>query len=234
MNIVSSSCSPLRSSSFSSSPNCAASIFGTVAGRGSGVNVPGAKRLDVIGRNSRPVSSRNTSSRLRCSTRMSVASTSSRAHHAVTVASTCGSMCPSTRYSPGDVSGGLVALRQRRDQQRQVQHPRSAEPQLVLGAAAHQLGGRAAGHRDAVVDDHQPVGQLLGLGQLVGGQHDGDAVAAQRVDQLPHHDSRVRVHARGRLVEEHQLRPADHRARQRQPLLLPTGQPAVGGAAPPR
>ena len=45
MNSVSSSCSPLRSNSFSSSANCAASIFGTVAGRGSGVNVPGAKRF---------------------------------------------------------------------------------------------------------------------------------------------------------------------------------------------
>ena len=91
MNIVSSSCSPLRSSSLSSRRNCAASIFGTVAGRGSGVNVPGANRLRHE-RSSRPVMSRNTSSRLRCSTRMSVASTLSRAHHAVTVASTCGSI----------------------------------------------------------------------------------------------------------------------------------------------
>jgi hypothetical protein len=47
MNMVSSSCSPLRSSSLSSRPNCAVNIFGTVAGRGSGVNVPGAKRFTV-------------------------------------------------------------------------------------------------------------------------------------------------------------------------------------------
>src|SRR6185503_6473283 len=58
-------------------------------------------------RSFRPVRSRKTSSRLRCSTRMSVASTSSRAHHAVTVASTWGSMWPSTRYSPGAVSLAL-------------------------------------------------------------------------------------------------------------------------------
>ena len=107
MNIVSSSCSPLRSSSFSSSPNCAASIFGTVAGRGIRAKMSLARNRFGHDRSSRPVRSRNTSSRLRCSTRMSVASTFSRAHHAVTVASTCGSMWPSTRYSPGAVSVAL-------------------------------------------------------------------------------------------------------------------------------
>ena len=48
-------------------------------------------------RNSRPVSSRNTSSRLRRATRRSSASTPWRAHQEVTVESTCGSMAPSTR-----------------------------------------------------------------------------------------------------------------------------------------
>ncbi len=78
-----------------------------------------------------------------------------------------------------------------------------------------------------LVDDDDAVGQFLGLGQLVGGEHHRDAVAAQPVDQLPHHDSRVCIHARGRLVEEDQLGAADHRARQRQPLLLSARQPAV-------
>src|SRR5258705_7089635 len=59
MNIVSSNCSPLRSSSRSSRPNCAASIFCTVAGRGSGENVPGAKRLVIIVGSSRKRSSRS-------------------------------------------------------------------------------------------------------------------------------------------------------------------------------
>ena len=136
-------------------PNCAASICGTALGRGSGVKVPGAKRFasSLLSqarhcRNSRPVRSRNTSSRLRCSTRMSVASTSSRAHHAVTVASTCGSIGPSTRYSPGVDLGGLVVLRQRRRPAATDRASRRrGEPQLVLGAAAHQLGRRAGGHR---------------------------------------------------------------------------------------
>ncbi|SKV76309.1 Uncharacterised protein [Mycobacteroides abscessus subsp. abscessus] len=58
-------------------------------------------------RNSLPVKSRKTSSRLRFSTRRSVVKTSIRAHHAVTVASTCGSTTPSTRYSPGVTSVAL-------------------------------------------------------------------------------------------------------------------------------
>jgi hypothetical protein len=77
------------------------------------------------------------------------------------------------------------------------------------------------------------VGQRLGLLHEVRGEQHGDAVATQRVDQLPHQPAALRVQARGGLVEEHQLRPADQRARQREPLLLPTRQPLVGrsGAA---
>ncbi|CKU50190.1 Uncharacterised protein [Mycobacterium tuberculosis] len=43
MNMVNSSCSPLRNSSFNSRLNCAASIRGTALGRGSGLKVPAGK-----------------------------------------------------------------------------------------------------------------------------------------------------------------------------------------------
>ena len=81
-----------------------------------------------------------------------------------------------------------------------------------------------------MIDDDQPVGEFFGFFELVGGQHHRDAVAAQRVDQLPHQKPGVRVHARGGLVEEHQFGSADQRAGQREPLLLPAGEPTVGGA----
>ena len=81
-----------------------------------------------------------------------------------------------------------------------------------------------------MVDDDQPVGELLGFLELVGGQHHRHAVAAQRIDQLPHQDSGLRVHPGGGLVEEDQFGPADQRAGQREPLLLPAGEPSVGGA----
>ena len=43
---------------------------------------------------------------------------------------------------------------------------------------------------------------------------------------VPRRGARTRVHARGRLVEEHQARPADQRERERQALLLPARHPA--------
>lgn len=48
MNMVSSSCSPLRSNSLSSKPYCAASIFGTALGRGLGVKVPTGKTPESV------------------------------------------------------------------------------------------------------------------------------------------------------------------------------------------
>ena len=41
--------------------------------------------------------------------------------------------------------------------------------------AGRQLGRGPGGHRPAVVDDDHPVGQPLGLGQLVGGEQHADA-----------------------------------------------------------
>nr|AAC82551.1 FxuD [Mycolicibacterium smegmatis MC2 155] len=61
-------------------------------------------------------------------------------------------------------------------------------------------------------------------------QHHGDAVAAQRVDQLPHHDPGVRVHPGGRFVEEHEFWTPHHSASEREALLLAAGKAAVGGA----
>ena len=65
MNMVSSNCSPLRSSSTSSIRVWAASIRAGELGLGRGVNVPGANTASRHPRISRPVSSRKTSSRRR-------------------------------------------------------------------------------------------------------------------------------------------------------------------------
>jgi ABC-2 type transport system ATP-binding protein len=71
----------------------------------------------------------------------------------------------------------------------------------------------------AVVDEHDVVGEPLPLVEQVRGQHDGHAVAAERLDQLPGGVAGLRVEAGGRLVEEDQLGPADDRERQGQALL---------------
>ena len=102
--------------------------------------------------------------------------------------------------------------------------------QLVLGAAAGQFGGRAFGHLDTVVDDEHLVGQLLGFIHQVGGDQHRDPVGPQTIDQLPHHDPGVGVHAGSRFVEEHHFGTTHQRAGQGKSLLLPTRQSPVGGA----
>ena len=65
---------------------------------------------------------------------------------------------------------------------------------------------------------------VLGLVHVVGGDEHGDAAVGQAPDQLPERAPRDRVDARGRLVEEHELRRVHERAGERQALALAAGQ----------
>ena len=108
------------------------------------------------------------------------------------------------------------------------------EPDAVARAgAADQLGRRAVGHQPAVVDDDDAVGEPLGLVEVVGGEQHGDAVVAQLGDDLADDLAPGRVDARGRLVEERHLGPADEREREGQALLLAAGQLPPGAALEP-
>ena len=104
MTSVSSTCSPLRSASRSSVAACAANIAPGAPAPGRGVNVPGGNGCPRHERSSRPVSSRNTSSRLRRATCTSSASAPCAAHQPVIDESTAGSIRPCTTYRPASVS----------------------------------------------------------------------------------------------------------------------------------
>ena len=65
--------------------------------------------------------------------------------------------------------------------------------------------GGALGDHPAVVEHRDPVGQLVGLLQVLGGQEDGDAAGHQVPDDLPHVAAAARVQPGGRLVEEDHL-----------------------------
>jgi hypothetical protein len=99
------------------------------------------------------------------------------------------------------------------------------EAQLPGCAVPGELVDGAGGDDAAGVEHHDVVGEPLGLVHEVGGEHDGDAVGAQRLDQLPGAPARLRVEPGRRLVEEDQLGAPDDGHRQRQPLLLAAGQP---------
>ena len=64
----------------------------------------------------------------------------------------------------------------------------------------------------------------LGFVHVVGGQENRPAVLLEVLDQIPELPSCLRIEAGRRLVEKQQLRIADERARERQPLLLSARQ----------
>ena len=113
--------------------------------------------------------------------------------------------------------------------QRRVQLGRVARNgQLDVHGVAVQPGlqlVRAAGRHDrATLDDGQLAGEPVGLLQVVRGQQDGEAFArGQPRDLIPHRGARLRVQARGRLVEEQHLRPVDQPHGHVEPALHAAG-----------
>jgi hypothetical protein len=75
---------------------------------------------------------------------------------------------------------------------------------------AGELVGRAVGDDAPAREDEDPLGQLLGLVEVVGGEQDRGAVeVGEPVDELVELPARVRVEPGGRLVQEQQGRAAD-------------------------
>ena len=168
----------------------------------------------------RPVSRRNTSSRLERRTRLVVGCRPSAAdllEHRLAV----------RRVDQHAVGQRLDALAEACEGGGRRRVALRAEPQLdhlARGVPADELGGRALGHDPAVVDDHQPVAQLLGLVHVVGGQHEGRAALLEPEQPVPQHVPGLRVQAGGRLVEHEHTRGVDQRACDGQPALHAAGQ----------
>ena len=98
-----------------------------------------------------------------------------------------------------------------------------------MKASSSVAACRALDHPVRRVDDQHLAGAhqrdavaAPGLVDEVGGDEDGDLVAAGQVDQvLPEAVPGHRVHARGRLVEDQQVGPVDQRHGELQALPLP-------------
>ena len=94
-----------------------------------------------------------------------------------------------------------------------------------------ELGRRTERGELAAGDDRDAVAELLGFVHRVRREQDGHAAVAQVAHELPRRGAGVRVHARRRLVEEHDLGPAD-RARTRARGVAP-GRPRAGAPSVP-
>ena len=90
---------------------------------------------------------------------------------------------------------------------RRRQRPLEAEPEPRPDARG-ELGGRARGDDPAVDEDRDPVGQPLDVGQVVAGEQDRDAVAAQVRDDPPGRGPALGVHPGGGFVEDARPRAA--------------------------
>ncbi len=83
-----------------------------------------------------------------------------------------------------------------------------AEIELVDALRADralQRGGRVLNQNLAVVDDGDPVAELVGLLHVMRGQDDRDSLVAQAANGLPHGDAALRIEAGAGLVEKEHL-----------------------------
>ena len=98
------------------------------------------------------------------------------------------------------------------------------EVDQVAGDLRLEVVGGVAGDDPALVDDQDPVGQRVGLVEVVGGQeHRRAAARPQALDVLPEVGPRLRVQAGGRLVEEDQRRVVDQAHHDVEAALLAAG-----------
>ncbi len=90
--------------------------------------------------------------------------------------------------------------------------------------------GRALGHQTTPGDDPDPVGQFVGLLQVLGGEEDGHRqFGIEPTDLRPHAVAAGRVQSRGGLVEEEDLGVVHQGGGQIEPALHPAG---IGADAP--
>ena len=82
------------------------------------------------------------------------------------------------------------------------------------------------------VQDGNPVAELLGLLEPVGGENDRHSLLPEPADQVVHLACGHRVETRRRFVEEHDCRVAQQRSCQPHPLAEPLGETAAEIARP--
>ena len=74
-----------------------------------------------------------------------------------------------------------------------------------------------------MAEQHDAVGVLVGLLEVVGGEQDGAAALGVLADRLPEAAAALDVHAGGGLVEDQQGGVGEQGHREAQPLLLAAG-----------
>ena len=103
--------------------------------------------------------------------------------------------------------------------------------QGLFAEIAHQVGGGLHQQQAALGDDADAVGHLLGLFQIMGGQDDRHALAAQIAHDLPHLAAQGHVDAGGRFVQKQHLGLVRQRLGDQHAALHAARQLTRGGVA---
>src|SRR5690606_16142447 len=96
----------------------------------------------------------------------------------------------------------------------------------LVADGALELARRALGDDASVPQDGDPVGELVGLLEVLRGEQHGGAALAQRADDVPQLAAARRVQAGGRLVEEDDRDGDDEAQRDVEPSAHPAGEGA--------
>src|SRR5262249_11944311 len=106
------------------------------------------------------------------------------------------------------------------------------EPARLLGpGVGKECVGRAALDHAAALHEHDLAGEAPRFAEIVRRHHHLDPARSNDADDVLDRLGRGRVEARGRLVEQKNLRLLGESARERQPLLLSAGELSRGPAA---
>ena len=190
-----------------------------------------------------PVRARNTSSRLGWPSEKSATPMPARASAATPRRAAIGvgaRRAVSAAGSASRLTGAERASRARAAASARCSGSQQPHVQRAGADRRLQLARRALGDHLAVVDHRDPVGELVGLVEVLGGEQDRRALGGERADDVPHLVAAARVEAGGRLVEEEQLGRDDDAGGDVEPaahaagvvLDLPAGR--VGRARTPR
>ena len=182
-----------------------------------------------------PVLARNTSSSVGC-----LSSSSATARPASSSARRIGAMSAAPCSRPIDRWQASVAGRsspkRATTSRATLQVARAGEHEVEVRPAdlGLQRGGRVGGDDPPAGDDPEPVGELVGLLEVLRREEDGRAFVAQPADLVPQRQARGRVKAGRRLVEEQHLGLVDERHREVQAPAHAAGvraDAAIGGLA---
>ena len=115
-----------------------------------------------------------------------------------------------TRWVSSSTRGGSAPTRSSIRRPRRGRRAAAGRTSIdVAPGPGLELVRRAGGDDAAVVDDHDVVGQLVGLLEVLRGEQHVGAVGDEAADRLPQLDPAARVEPGGRLVEQQQRGRAD-------------------------